>query len=438
MPDSTVGIDISKTHLDAYTAPAGKAARFTNDSAGFDALIAWIDQPVRSVVYEPTGPWHRAFEEALLQAGLPLARANPLQARRFAQAMGQRAKTDAVDARVLAQMGTALPLRPTEASPPTRRALEELQVARDALVTDRTAARNRQKHLRHPLLKQQSKTRLSQIDRHLAAVDAEIGKRLAEDVVLARRTEILTSIPGVSSITAAGLLSQMPELGRLDAKAVASLAGLAPVTRQSGAWQGRSFIQGGRPRVRRLLYMPALAAIRCNPDLRAKYRQLRGQGEAAEGRSEPRLPALAVYLGHVSPQNTYWYLTATPPVLEPAAARFEAFVDGKGRHDCPCPARPIAPCVLRRPSPAAEGRQPADHPRLPRRLSPAADVSGAAPSAQARRCSHSTTSMRPSSWRFSTTSKKTAPTALRRAMRGWAPSAPSSGSQRYVRPSAST
>ena len=225
-------------------APAGKAARFTNDSAGFNALIAWIDQPVRSVVCEPTGPWHRAFEEVLLKAGLPLPRANPLQARRFAQAVGQRAKTDAVDARVLAQMGTALHLRPTEASPPTRRALEELQVARDALVTDRTAARNRQKHLRHRLLKQQSKTRLSQIDRHLAAVDAEIGKRLAEDVGLARRTEILTSIPGVSSITAAGLLTQMPELGRLDAKAVANLAGLALVTRQSGAWQGRSFIQG--------------------------------------------------------------------------------------------------------------------------------------------------------------------------------------------------
>ena len=186
MPDCTVGVDISKTHLDACMAPAGKAARFTNDSAGFNALIAWIDQPVRSVVYEPTGPWHRAFEEALLQAGLPLARANPLQARRFAQAMGQRAKTDAVDAGVLAQMGTALHLRPTEASPPARRALEELQVARDALVTDRTAARNRQKHLRHPLLKQQSKTRLSQIDRHLAAVDAAIGKGLAEDVGLAR------------------------------------------------------------------------------------------------------------------------------------------------------------------------------------------------------------------------------------------------------------
>ena len=303
MPDSTVGIDISKTHLDAYMAPAGKAARFTNDAAGFDALIAWIDQPVRSVVYEPTGPWHRAFEEALLRAGLPLARANPLQARRFAQAMGQRAKTDAVDARVLAQMGTALPLRPTEASSPTRRALEELQMARDALVTDRTAARNRQKHLRH---RQQSKTRLSQIDRHLAAVDAEIGKRLAEDVVLARRTEILTSIPGVSSITAAGLLTRMPELGRLDAKAVASLAGLAPVTRQSGAWQGRSFIRGGRPRVRRLLYMPALAAIRCNPDLRAKYRQLRGQEKPPKVALTAVMRKLLLLANALLEQNRSW------------------------------------------------------------------------------------------------------------------------------------
>ena len=236
MPDSTVGIDISKTHLDAYMAPAGKAARFTNDAAGFNALIAWVDQPVRSVVYEPTGPWHRAFEEALLQAGLPLARANPLQARRFAQAMGQRAKTDAVDARVLAQMGTALHLRPTEASSPTRRALEELQLARDALVTDRTAARNRQKHLRHRLLRQQSKTRLSQIDRHLAAVDAEIGKRLAEDVVLARRTEILTSIPGVSRHHRGG--PAHPD------------AGTRPPRRQGGRQLGGS--RAGHAPVRRL------------------------------------------------------------------------------------------------------------------------------------------------------------------------------------------
>ena len=157
MPDPTVGVDISKTHLDAHRVPDGTAARFTNDDAGFKALIAWIKRPVRAVTYEPTGHWHRAFEEALLTAGLPLARVNPLQARRFAQAIGQRAKTDVVDARVLAQMGAALELRPTEMSSPAHRALEELQVARDALIRDRTAALNRQKQIRHRLLKRQNK-----------------------------------------------------------------------------------------------------------------------------------------------------------------------------------------------------------------------------------------------------------------------------------------
>ena len=150
---NSVGVDISKAHLDAYMVPAGKAARFSNDAAGFKALIAWVERPVRAVTYEPTGRWHRAFEAALLEAELPLARVNPLQARRFAQAIGQRAKTDAVDARMLAQMGAALDLRRTEASSPARCALEELQVARDALVKDRTAALNRQKQLQHRLLR---------------------------------------------------------------------------------------------------------------------------------------------------------------------------------------------------------------------------------------------------------------------------------------------
>ena len=117
---------------------------------------------------------------------------------------------DEADARVLAQMGAAVDLRPTEASSAARRAREDLQVARDALVKDRTAALNRQKPLRHRLLKQQHKRRLAQIERHLAAIDTEIEKRLAEDAALSRRTEILTSIPGVSRITAAGLLTQMP------------------------------------------------------------------------------------------------------------------------------------------------------------------------------------------------------------------------------------
>ena len=103
MPNSPVGVDISNTHLDVYVGPAGQAARVPNDAAGFTALIAWVEVPVRAVTDEPTGRWHRAFEEALLEAGLALVRVNPVHARRCAQAIGQRAKTDAVNARVLAQ-----------------------------------------------------------------------------------------------------------------------------------------------------------------------------------------------------------------------------------------------------------------------------------------------------------------------------------------------
>ena len=152
-PD-TIGVDISKAHLDVHRRSTGESARFANAAAGFDELAAWVGDCTALVVYESTGPWHREFEESLA-ARLPLARVNALRARRFAQAMGEGAKTDAVDARVLAAMGDAVELRRVEPRPPALHDLDELVTARDALVKDRTAALNRQKHVRHALLKRQ-------------------------------------------------------------------------------------------------------------------------------------------------------------------------------------------------------------------------------------------------------------------------------------------
>ena len=130
-----IGVDISKAHLDAHAPPSGRAARFANNAAGIRKLAAWAG-PAECVVYESTGPWHRAFEEPL--AGeLPLARVNALRARRFAQALGQEAKTDAADAKVLAKMGAAMELRRVEPTTPARRDLDELRTARDGLVRDR-------------------------------------------------------------------------------------------------------------------------------------------------------------------------------------------------------------------------------------------------------------------------------------------------------------
>ena len=227
-------------------------------------------------------------------------------ARRFAQAMGQQAKTDAVDAQVLAAMGAAMPLRQTRPRSPTRRDLDELHSARDALVKDRTAALNRQKHARHKLLKRQLKNRLAQVRRQLKALDEEIAKRIADDERLSRQSEVLMSIPGIASVTAAGLLSVMPELGRIDAKAVASLAGLAPVTRESGQWKGRSFIRGGRARPRRILYMAAVSASRHNPDLARKYAELRARGKPPKVALTAIMRKLLVLANALLSQDRLW------------------------------------------------------------------------------------------------------------------------------------
>ena len=275
---TTVGVDIAKAHPDAHRHPTGESARFANDAAGIAALAKWIGPSTDRVVHESTGPWRRALEESLAPA-LPLARVNAKRARDFARAMGQAARTDAVDARVLAVMGAAL--EPRRVRPPsrTRRSLAELRTARDALVRDRTAAPNRGPRTRHPLLRRQLSQRLAQIDRQIKALDAEAAKLIANDGALARQAEVLMSMPGIAGITAAGLLAGMSELGRLDAGAAASLAGLAPVTRESGQWRGRGFIRGGRAKPRRLLCMAAVAAIRHNPNLGRRHRELRGRGK---------------------------------------------------------------------------------------------------------------------------------------------------------------
>ena len=253
----------------AFQLPEEKAAQFTNDAAGFRKLIAWIGKQD-----EPTGPYHRDFEQALLKAKLPMA-GNPGR-RGFAQATGQRAKTDQVDARMLACMAATLALRPTSLASKCQRALSDLQTGKNKLIRDRTAELNRGDHLRDPLLKQQHQTHLNMLNRHRRG---KIQELIAAEPTLARKAEIIASIPGLASNTAANLLAEMPELGTLRNPAAVSLAGLAPIARESGAWQGRRFIQGGRHPVRRLLYMPAVAAIRCNPDMKP-YRTLaeRGQG----------------------------------------------------------------------------------------------------------------------------------------------------------------
>jgi transposase len=283
MNPSTIGVDVSKDWLDAHRLSDGDSCRFANDKAGRKALIKWLSAvPVKLVVFEPTGPYHRALERALDAAGQAIAKVNPRQARRFAEAAGKLVKTDRADAAMLARMGEVLKLEARACISQNMADLKELHLARCALVKDRTAARNRTKSLSIALLKRQNAGRLAEIEEKIREIEAAIKRIIGQDTELARRFDILLSIPGVSEITAFALLIEMPELGSLEGKQAASLAGLAPVARQSGTWKGHAFIRGGRAFLRQALYMPALVACRFNPDLKAAYDRLVKAGKPAK------------------------------------------------------------------------------------------------------------------------------------------------------------
>ena len=279
----TIGIDVSKDQLDAHRLSDRRHIQVANDKAGHKALIGWIgkaDPPL--VVFEATGAYHWRLEAALGADGIPFAKVNPRQARRFAEATGRLAKTDRVDAAMLARMGAVLELEGR--TPPDRNLhdLRELLTARRALIKDRTAARTRLATATLPLVKRQLDTRVRQIEKHLRTIDAAMADTVARDEAMSRKLAILISIPGIAETTALSMLIEMPELGTLEGKQAASLAGLAPISRQSGKWQGRERIQGGRPVLRRAIYMPAIVAARFNPDLTAKYDQLIHAGKPAK------------------------------------------------------------------------------------------------------------------------------------------------------------
>ena len=280
MAHATIGIDISKDTLDVHRLPDARHRRFANDRAGHRALVSWIGKgDVQRIVYEPTGPYHRTMEGALAQAGLPLVKVNPRQARRFAEAAGQLAKTDRIDAAMLARMGDALDLQARPVADEQTANLRELLGARRALVKERTACLNRQKQITLALLKRQCAQHLRQIKTQLAALDEAIHAVIRADPALARRFAIVTSIPGIADQAAFALIVDMPELGQLDSRQAASLAGLAPRTRQSGKWNGRALCWGGRGQLRHALYMPALVASRFNADLKSKYQQFVAAGK---------------------------------------------------------------------------------------------------------------------------------------------------------------
>lgn len=302
-----IGIDVSKANLDAACLPGGQFRQFSNDSHGRKALWQWIEQTgTELVVFEASGACHRQLERFLDARGQGYAKVNPRRARAFAKAAGKLAKTDRADAMVLARMGVALQPSRTSAKTASVQMLGELVLARRALVKDKTAVKNRLHTLRQPLLERLAKRRLKQVLADIAIIDQACRDIIASDRELSRRMDILISIPGLGEVTACAILAEMPELGTLDKRQAASLAGLAPVIRQSGTWRGRSFIQGGRKPLRDALYMPALIAARCNPQLKAVYQRMRDAGKPAKVAITAIMRRLIVFANATIRDNRKW------------------------------------------------------------------------------------------------------------------------------------
>ena len=279
----TIGIDVSKDTLDAYRLSDGQHIQVRNDKEGLRALIRWFGKDHNLlIVFEATDAYHRQLEAVLAARGIPFVKVNPRQARRFAEATGRLAKTDRVDAVMLAKMGAVLDLEAQKPKSENLHELKELIGARRALIKDQTAAGARLATATQVLIKRQLTARLTQIAAQVQQIDAAMAGKVAQDEAMSQKLAILVSIPGIAEITALAILVEMPELGTLDGKQAASLAGLAPVSRQSGKWQSKERIRGGRALLRRAIYMPALVAVRFNPVLKAKYDQLVLAGKPAK------------------------------------------------------------------------------------------------------------------------------------------------------------
>ncbi len=269
---SKIGIDVSKAWLDIYDATSGRAQRLANSQEVVKRFLASLPQDSR-LVFEATGPYDLALRKSLDDAGLAFARLNPARARDYARFKGKLAKTDAIDARMLAMMVDVVDFAAERAFDEDHEALAALHRRRDQLVGQRAVERNRSADAPDQRERESLKRHMAFLDAEIALIDAHIAAMLMLPA-FAPRLEILRSLKGIGPVTATTLLALMPELGALTPKTAAALAGLAPHNCDSGKFRGQRHVGGGRARVRRALYMAALSAIRRIPRFNAQYKAI--------------------------------------------------------------------------------------------------------------------------------------------------------------------
>ena len=279
MERTFVGIDVAKEQLDVHVRPSDERFQVGRDDAGLAELVARL-QPLgpRLVVLEATGGYEIPVAAALASAGVPVAVVNPRQIRDFARATGQLAKTDALDARLMALFAEAVQPEARPLPTAAAQALGELVARRRQLIEMLGAERNRHHQVRDPRLQRRIATHIGWLTKALAELERDLDDTIRSSPLWRAKDNLLQSVPGVGDVTAYTLLADLPELGQLDRRKIAALVGVAPLNRESGQWRGRRMIAGGRPAVRSVLYMATLTAIRFNPVLVHFYQRLTAAG----------------------------------------------------------------------------------------------------------------------------------------------------------------
>jgi transposase len=278
-----VGIDVSRLKLDLAQTHDPRPQSFANDPAGIGQLVGLMRQLAPTlIVVESTGKLEHDLLAGLLEAQLPVAHVNPRRVRQFALALGKWAKSDPIDAAVLAEFGQRIGPRLLEQRPKNRGQLTEMLACRRQLIESRTAHQNQLYQAHMPFVQKSLGKVLSLLNRQVEQLDRQIARVIDDDEHLDRMDQILRSIPGVGAVLSATLLAQLSELGQLGHKQIAALAGVAPMDRQSGPRDLPRHIRGGRQTVRNVLYMGGLTAIRVNPTLKSFYQRLRDRGKSAK------------------------------------------------------------------------------------------------------------------------------------------------------------
>lgn len=306
-----VGLDVAKTNVVVAVRPSGAQWTGATDAAGLAALVDWL-RPQRPtlLVLEATGGYEAPLVAALTLAALPVVVVNPRQVRAFARALGRLAKTDTLDAAVLAHFAEAVHPTPRPLANAATVELQALVERRRQLVSLRTAETQRLQQSQVPAVQQRIQRHLDWLRDDLAALDEELRQRIEASPLWRAQEDLLTSVPGIGPTTACVLLADLPELGHLSQRQLAALVGVAPLNRDSGSsLHGTRTIWGGRAQMRASLYMPTLVAVRYNPVLRAFYQRLLAAGKPRKVALVACLHKLLTLLNALLKHQTRWQPT---------------------------------------------------------------------------------------------------------------------------------